>query len=654
MNGLILFSNYMFKTTQLVSTILLWAVTSVLFGQTGLITDSLKQELSKASTDLDRANLHLLIATDIIYVDLQAALKHIDTLNELAGKLENDDLIRKAKYNYSVIYRLQGDYNKAMELQKEYASDIEKTTDTLEIAKAYYQLGAINVRLDQYDEGSEHLRKALSYAESIPDYSLAFKILNAIGIIYKNLGQHSQALNVYKKAIDYCFLEKDTASLAILYNSIGILYNHMDSVPQALDHFEKGLAIAERVGNLAAVASQSRNIGLIHLNNQDLDLAEEYYEKSLEIRLKQKSKLQIGGSYSDLGEVFLLKGDLVKAEQYLTDALTVFQEIGALISENYIYSQLSRLYAAKGAFKESNEYLNQYYTIKDSLENNELREKITELDIKYETVKKDSEIAAQQLIINQQASQRNLLLIGAATLLCVAWFLFYRNRKNNLLANSKIENLEKQQKLLALDYMVQGQEEERKRIAQDLHDGLGGMLTSVRHQVRAIQDQINALTKVDLIGNTEQLIEKACDEVRRISHDMMPASLVSLGLIDAIEDLVNEIRAKSSFEVKLTHEGNFDNIADKAKVNIYRIIQEITNNTIKHSGARFLSISLSQRDQTIYLNISDDGSGFDYETAKEKGGIGLKSIESRVQYLEGAVKAESNDGGTTYEIEIPI
>ncbi|NND08298.1 MAG: hypothetical protein HKN87_18115 [Saprospiraceae bacterium] len=254
----------------------------------------------------------------------------------------------------------------------------------------------------------------------------------------------------------------------------------------------------------------------------------------------------------------------------------------------------------------------------------------------------------------QRTEQRNLFMIGARALLLLEWFLVYRNRQSHKLSSSRIDILEKQQKLLALDYIVQGQEEERERIARDLHDGLGGILTSVRHQIHALQEQITSLVKVDIAGDAEKMIIKACEEVRRISHDMMPASLVDLGLADAVQDLVDDIKEHKDLDIDLDTESQLENISDKVKVHLYRIIQEVADNTIKHAKANNLYIPMVEKDNTIILEISDNGKGFDYATAKLKDGLRLKSIESRVKYLEGTMDVVSSSGNVcVYHIKIP-
>ncbi len=623
--------------------------------QTGQNVDSLQQVLSVVTEDENRAKLYDALSDDLVYSDLSLSLSYVDTMMLLAEKLSDQELINAANYNYSVIYRLQGDFRKALEMQKIYAQEIEKSDDQLATAQAYYQLGATSLRLDEYDNSAQHLQKALSHAEEMKDLSLAYRILNAQGVLFKQLDQGNEALQAYRKAIKYCLMEGDTTSLPILYNSIGILYKNMDSMEVALTYFEDGLEIAEKTGNVSAIATHSRNIGLYHLEKGELDIAGTNYKKALDIRLKMNSQLPIGGSYSDLAEVYLQKGLFPQAEENIIKAKDIFDKIGATVSQNFINEQLHRLYQAKGDYQLSNQYLTSYYHIKDSLENNELRSKISELDVKYESSKKDNEIANQQLQINNSTSQRNLAIFGGLAILGLAGFLFYRNRKNQHLAKAKIDNLQKQQKLLALDYMVQGQEEERKRIAQDLHDGLGGLLASARIQIQKVEKEMQKLGQMQLLSKAESMIDNAHQEVRRISHDMMPGALMDLGLIDAVEDLVERMGRDRAIRINLSVPTYDIQISDQISINIYRVIQELLNNTIKHAEAEKVVLNISATERKLLIEYEDDGVGFDYTVAKMKDGLGLAGIESRVAYLGGRCEVVGQqEQGTSYKIEVPL
>ena len=623
--------------------------------QTGQNVDSLQQVLSVVTEDENRAKLYDALSDDLVYSDLSLSLSYVDTMMLLAEKLSDQELINAANYNYSVIYRLQGDFRKALEMQKIYAQEIEKSDDQLATAQAYYQLGATSLRLDEYDNSAQHLQKALSHAEEMKDLSLAYRILNAQGVLFKQLDQGNEALQAYRKAIKYCLMEGDTTSLPILYNSIGILYKNMDSMEVALTYFEDGLEIAEKTGNVSAIATHSRNIGLYHLEKGELDIAGTNYKKALDIRLKMNSQLPIGGSYSDLAEVYLQKGLFPQAEENIIKAKDIFDKIGATVSQNFINEQLHRLYQAEGDYQLSNQYLTSYYHIKDSLENNELRSKISELDVKYESSKKDNEIANQQLQINNSTSQRNLAIFGGLAILGLAGFLFYRNRKNQHLAKAKIDNLQKQQKLLALDYMVQGQEEERKRIAQDLHDGLGGLLASARIQIQKVEKEMQKLGQMQLLSKAESMIDNAHQEVRRISHDMMPGALMDLGLIDAVEDLVERMGRDRAIRINLSVPTYDIQISDQISINIYRVIQELLNNTIKHAEAEKVVLNISATERKLLIEYEDDGVGFDYTVAKMKDGLGLAGIESRVAYLGGRCEVVGQqEQGTSYKIEVPL
>ena len=219
----------------------------------------------------------------------------------------------------------------------------------------------------------------------------------------------------------------------------------------------------------------------------------------------------------------------------------------------------------------------------------------------------------------------------------------------------KIENLGQQQKLLALDLMMQGQETERERIAQDLHDGLGGILSSVRSKVANINRELETLEKIDIIGDTEALIIKACDEVRRISHHMMPASLVSLGLADAIEDLIEDVRNDANIDVTSSLDINEANLSEGLQLQIYRIVQEFINNTIKHSQAGTLRIDLSIASDMLHLYLADNGIGYNVDTIDVLTGLGLQGVASRVKYLQGDLNDLTKIGvGCILEIRLPF
>ena len=188
--------------------------------------------------------------------------------------------------------------------------------------------------------------------------------------------------------------------------------------------------------------------------------------------------------------------------------------------------------------------------------------------------------------------------------------------------------------------MIEGQEAERLRIAKDLHDSLGGLLSTVKAHFTTIQKEIEQLEKLNITEKTNSLIDEACIEVRRISHNMMPHALSISGLKGAIEDIATNLR-EEDFQVTLEID-ELPEMENTREVMIYRLIQEIISNIRKHANAKSVLIQLLSHEDGLNLLMEDDGKGFDYDAAIAKGGLGLKSINSRVQFLDGNIEWDSH------------
>ena len=222
------------------------------------------------------------------------------------------------------------------------------------------------------------------------------------------------------------------------------------------------------------------------------------------------------------------------------------------------------------------------------------------------------------------------------------------------LKDQEIKELQQKNKLLALNSMIEGQEAERLRIAKDLHDSLGGLLSTVKAHFTTIQKEIEQLEELNITAKTNSLIDEACIEVRRISHNMMPHALSISGLQGAVEDIAENLRDEG-YEATLEVNHLPEKIEATKEVMIYRLVQEIISNIRKHAEAKSVLIQILGYKKELNLIIEDDGKGFIYDEAMEKGGLGLKSINSRVQFLDGTISWDSQPNkGTSVTINIPI
>lgn len=368
----------------------------------------------------------------------------------------------------------------------------------------------------------------------------------------------------------------------------------------------------------------------------------------------------------NLGFYFHRHGSKERAAGILENVLNVYQQSGAKVRIGAVQYELYKLYKETGQTEKALNILEGYTSLKDSLRSAEIEQNLTQLQVQYDTEKKEQQLRIQELELNQKTQQRNFFIMATLVMAIMAILIFlgYRQRlkANRQLSSQaaeiqaqKIRQLEQDNQLLSLNAMIEGQESERMRIAQDLHDGIGGLLTTVKAHFYAIQEQVEKLQQLNIYRKTNDLIDEACVEVRRISQNMMPRALQLLGLKGAIEDLATQLR-QQGMECELEIIGLTETIGQTQKVMTFRIIQELCNNISKHADATKVFIQLLQHGNEISLIVEDDGKGFDYaNTVGHTVSLGLKNIESRVKFVKGSWEVDSVPGeGTTVMIRVPL
>lgn len=211
---------------------------------------------------------------------------------------------------------------------------------------------------------------------------------------------------------------------------------------------------------------------------------------------------------------------------------------------------------------------------------------------------------------------------------------------------------ENEKQLLALNSILKGQEEERSRMAKDLHDGLGGLLSGIKLTLSSMKGNMILQEKdVQLFSKSIGQLDNAITEMRRVAHNLMPEALLKFGLHEAIQDFCDSINESNTVKVKFVQLG-MGTMEKSTEVVLYRIIQELSNNAIKHAAAKNVLIQIDIHEKGITLTVEDDGKGFDVSAAVK--GAGLSNVQSRVDYLKGAIHIHSGIGeGTSVNIEIP-
>lgn len=398
---------------------------------------------------------------------------------------------------------------------------------------------------------------------------------------------------------------------------------------------------------------------------EDVDIEQVLYAAA-EYHRQTGSTYKLASVYHDLGIYYNDQSQFRKSREAFEIADEMYSKVGFSSYSAWIRKQLAEFYEQEGAYEKALQYTRSSHSIIDSLRDVSSERNLKRFQVEYETEKKEQALRINQLELDQKTQERNIWLGSSVFLALLAISIFggarQRIRQRELLAaqeaaiqEEKIQRLEQEKRLLALSSMIEGQEQERRRIAKDLHDGMGGLLTTIKAHYNTVAEAVADNAKFqEVVPQTGALIDRACTEVRRISQNMMPAALLYAGLEGALEDLAVQVRT-SGIACDLELVGDVEALEEAGTVAIYRILQEAVNNILKHAEATHVLIQLLVHEDQLHMTVEDNGKGFEFENALHQKSVGLKSFDSRVQYLKGTWNVDSVPGeGTTITFNIPL
>ncbi|EAS18897.1 putative histidine kinase protein [Flavobacteria bacterium BBFL7] len=403
------------------------------------------------------------------------------------------------------------------------------------------------------------------------------------------------------------------------------------------------------------------NLGTLHYYQSRNDSALFYYEKNLADVVAKKDTFDIAVRLNNLAMLQMAIGENQAAVDNLIKAKVLIEDKNDKELSVGLLRNIADAQTAAGNYEEAINYYNQFISEEDSLERTTIAQNLKELQTKYETAEKDLENA--ELISKNLTSENRiyLLLFILACIIGLGTFILNRMRqKQRLLAaqaevqKQREEKLLRDQELAGIDAMITGQEKERKKIAQDLHDDIGSSLTTARMCIENVIGKSDQVENKKILENAYDLLNDTYTKVRNISHAQKSSVLSSHGLIGTLEQLAGRINAGKSIQVEVVHHGLQGNLSNSMELGLFRIIQELLNNTIKHAQAQHASIILTGYEDHVSIMVEDDGKGFVQGNSSHTG-TGLDSIQTRVQNLDGTMEIDTKlERGTTINIEIPF
>ncbi|WP_378172719.1 tetratricopeptide repeat protein [Aquimarina sp. SS2-1] len=531
------------------------------------------------------------------------------------------------------------------------------------LAKAYRLLGSSFRRSGQMDNAIEILYKSLTISEEINYRDMIVKVKSDLGLLYANKKKYTKAIQFLEESIDQAENEQ---AIYGNYVNIGAIYFFQKDFDNAEQYFLKAFEMMPPDKDPKVSATIALNLGSVLYENGKYNQAIEYYEKSKEIADKHGFVDKSLNATIHKALVVGILGKHSEAIQTLKNSIVKAEEISNLEIQKNIYDNLAIVYKEAKDYKASNEALIQYHAFRDSLNNRKQRKEITELEVKYETATKEKEILElkeNQLLKDAEIKRQRLLkrfyifgfilvLIPILGLLLVYYQKLQVKNKYNAqkeeINKQKITSFLKEQELKLANTYVIAQNEERSRIARELHDSIGGNLAAIKLQMKDIQKN------KDIQNTIIDQLDDTYEQVREISHNLIPKKISQTAFANYIADYINTIEKVTEPEITfIPHpEEKINSIDDHQKVEIFKIIQELMTNALKHAKAKVIEICLNVYNDSIEIIFEDDGIGFDVKNTNT--GIGLQNIKKRLSLLKAKIDIDSAiNRGTAIRIEIP-
>lgn len=636
---------------------------NISFAQTGEV-QPLLDKLKTSKSDTNKVRLLNKIGDEYAYNDIKTARQYYKDAYELSKKLDYLRGIIRYFSSEGELLNIEGKYDQTMLLLREGVRLSIERKDRMREGIMYENMGNTFQEMQRLDSAATYYFKALPIFEGFQDSVKIANVYSDLANVFTQTDKQERALGYINQAIEISKNLEDGYYLSHLVNKENILWK-LKRRSEAEKVNNQIIALARKLNDVVDMADALQN-----QCNHDVEM--KHYEKllshaqelaKLNPQLQSAERVTLADYW--LSVAYYFNRNYPKSYSYIEEAVKKAEKLQNTEHLQQYYTHYAKVILA---YKNDPILAEKFNNLSDSLRevsfNKNILKTTKELETKYETDKKER--AIQQLSSENQNKKRQIsLLIFSVILLSVALVFFglwmqNRNRirkQEQILHEQKLKQLENEKQLLASRAVLQGQDEERSRLAKDLHDGLGGILSSVKYSFQNMKtsfilDHENATA----FEKSMNLLDASMAELRRVSHNMMPESLAKLGLEEALKDYIQTIDENSGINFTYQSFGLAEvTLENIYKTTIFRVIQELTTNIIRHSEAKEALVQLMAKPNLINITIEDDGIGFDPQQVNSKKSMGIQNLYNRIEYLKGKIDFQTEpNAGSSYYIEIPL
>ena len=605
----------------------------------------------------------------------------LDEALQLAHTLDDKQYLAKTQAIQAMQLRILGQPEAADEAILSALKALEQTKSASISGYVWYAKGWLEKRNDQPAEAVESYINALKFYDKSTDPADNTIKSSIYSELYSTYGDWGDYQNMEKYArLELAHARKSGSPDALASALYSLAHTFEDQyrnnatnqamLDSASRYYRASVAIFDTAGDRMTIQSQRpfNALGMANLYSEFYplsyqDSAKHYLDIALKEGLKTKQYTVVSGAYGVMYEYAQRENRWDDAENYLNQAALYIQkeEMPDIAVLARIMESLATVSERKGDYKAALQHYKKYLEYYKNRFDNEKMALTKALEAKYA-----SEVKEQKLLFleAQVAHRKNLntiyMLLSVAIFIALVFvFVAYRQRSNALIQQKRLHDLElhrigQEHKISLLSAMIDGQEKERTRIARDLHDGLGGLLSGIKIELSGGVINAGISPEHALISNALTRIDQAVNELRRIARNMMPELLLKYGLDEAIKEFCQSLKRSG---VNITFQSfNYKNDLIKNKqVVAYRIAQELINNAVKYAQSHHILVELRQEEDNLSLTVEDDGVGFNTHHTQQTGGAGLANVEARVAFLNGRMTIDSVPGtGTTVELNFPV
>ncbi|MEP6750991.1 MAG: sensor histidine kinase [Bacteroidota bacterium] len=490
---------------------------------------------------------------------------------------------------------------------------------------------------------------------------------NNIASLFYSQKQFERSMEYDVKAIPYHLLYGDKEAISFAYIFAASDFSMLQQFDSSRIYFLKAEPYVKALDKPSVNVEYYGKTGGLYWTEKNWVKAIEYYMVAYTNAHKVNKWYEQAAYLRGIADSYYWLGNQQQAEAYALKALAVNDQNDFTREKRALYNLFSLIYFKNKDYKNAYLYTKKYIGENATIDDKEHKKTVAALDKKYLSAQKEKEIIQlqkdkeiQSLSIRQKSTLNYFLLATVAALLVVGFLAYGNIRKRQQLAKQqgelqqqRIRELEKDKQLVAVDAMLKGQEGERSRLAKDLHDGLGGLLSGVKFSLINMKDNL-IITPENMVvfERSLDMIDTSIKELRRVAHNMMPEMLTKFGLNEALKEYCNSINTTKLLTVKYQSLGMETRLDNSTEIIIYRIVQELLNNTMKHAGATESFVQLIRDGNRLNIVVEDDGKGFDTKLPAYNDGAGLVNVRSRVDYLKGRLDIHAEPGkGTLVNIE---